>query len=451
MAARALAVVALLGLTGCRCGPTSPVAGARLVVRLEPFDSALRGQAVDRPLRFLNPGASPVRVSALEVRGAEAFALLGPNALDVPAGGQQTVVVRFSPAQLGAHAGTLHFLRGDTGQPDVVRLDALAVGPAVQLDPSLVDLGTHELYGGRKVSASAVLTLRNLGLDTEPPRADAALRLAFEVPGNAAGELCVGDCRGGELVLPAGALAQVPVTFTGHTAGVRQWDVRVRSNDPLAPVRTVRVQVAVVARPTCQFQLSPNGLAFGALRPPASLERELELENVGSEPCDVTSIELAPEFPQRSAPVFSLVEPPGPQALPPGGRLRLTVRASDASRPPPSPAPVEGALVIHLNHPDGPARAPLSVVLQQLCLVLDPSPLDLGVVQLGCHSEAKVVRAWNVCTVPLTVTSAPAPAGRVRRVDRAFLADGGGVPPRRGRGGLARRAGAAPDLDPAAG
>lgn len=395
---RGVAFLLLVGLAGCQCGPVATEPGP-FRFEVPDFEPTLRGAVTQRTVTFFNDGDTPLRLVGLEVTPHTAFSLVGDSALDVPAGGTATVDVKFAPTSFGAHVATLRFRLAADGQPLAAPLSAECIGPVLSVEPTSIDLGTLELYPGQTVEASAMLTLRN-------PGQGADLHASFAVPGGAGGELCVGDCAGGEVRVPADGLAQAPIHFTATTPGARHFDVRVTSDDPDHPEATVVVTADVVERTSCQFAFTPAALDFGVVTPPEPRTRVVRFENTGTSNCEVSSVDLGPEWPPRGLPAFRLELSVAPRTLAPGEGLDLAVSASDAVRVPFMPSTVDGALLVHVNRADGPASLPLHVLFDRPCVVVAPDALDFGTQAMGCTASPRTLTVYNFCAGPVTVTGA---------------------------------------------
>lgn len=404
----------LVCLTGCLCQPPNPgndagVDDGALEFSLGAFGAVLRGDFALRTVTFANSRRTPVEVRSFAVSGSS-FSLVGPTTLLVPAQGEASVQVRFAPETLGTIFDELTFELPNG--PTSMELRGIGIGPALALAPDHLELGTIPLYDGAPATASAMLTLRNVGIDVMPSRPETALQAFFDVQstsGGAAGELCAGDCTTTPLTVPVDALTVVPVTLTSTTPGVKTWDVRLFSNDPTEPMRTVPVTAEVVARATCQFSV-PAALSFGVLTAPEIRDLEVIFENVGTEPCEVERIEVGPQLPVQPTPLFSVVNAQaGTQTVAPGEVLRVTVRAWPQGAPPTVPVTVRADLRLGINHPDGLARVPLDAQLELPCLRVTPSPVDFAMVQTGCRSADRTITLRNTCARALVVTSATLP------------------------------------------
>lgn len=157
-----VALLLLVGLTGCQCGPAATEPGP-FCFEVPDFEPTLRGAVTQRTVTFFNDGDAPLRLVGLEVTPPTAFSLVGDSAQDVPAHGTATVDVKFAPTRFGPHAATLRFRLAAEGHQLAATLEADCIGPAQSVEPTQLDLGTFELYPGQTVEASAMLTVRNPG------------------------------------------------------------------------------------------------------------------------------------------------------------------------------------------------------------------------------------------------------------------------------------------------
>lgn len=370
---------------GIDAGTTTTSDAGVLEVHVAEFGEVLRGDSADQAVTFKNSRATSVDLS-LSIVGAS-FSIIGPTTLRLTSGQEASVQVRFSPAGLGRQEGTFSYGEGE------LPLIGTGIGPALELTPATIDLGTVPLYDGVPATTTTMLTARNVGLKS-------ALQLFFDV--QPADELCVGDCMGGAVSVDAGVSSEIPVRLTSITTGMKSWDVRVLSNDPANPMQIVPVRAEVVARPTCLFSV-PARLSFGVMSAPETRELEVILENVGTENCEIASVMV-------SDPLFSLVNAgAGPQTIAPGEVLRVLVRAAPQGAVPSMPLNVAAELRFAINHPDGFARVPIDLELGPTCLYVAPSPVDFGSVQSGCRSADRTITIRNVCTRTIGITSASLP------------------------------------------
>ena len=393
---------------GCQCQPPPPPAdggvdagvdAGTLTFRVDAFGEVARGEAVERTGTFTNSGSQAVQLSALSIT-ENFFSVLGATTLEVPAAGEASIQLRFAPTALGPQTATLRF------GAQTATLSGTCTGPAIELTPApTINLGALPLYDGFPALAMSSLTVRNVGVGGA---AASALQVFFDVESTTApvSELCVGDCTGNPLNVAVDGGVVVPLQLTALTEGTKTWQVRAFSNDPDAPISTVRVNAEVVARPTCQLS-GPSQLAFGVLTSPERRDLEVIFENVGTDFCDVTNVSLGNE---SLAGIFSVVAGPGGgQRLVPGDLLRVLVRAWPQTAPS-LPVTASAQLRVEINHPDGFARVALSANLEPTCVRVAPSPLDFGTVQTGCRSADRGITLENLCPRSIVITSAALPA-----------------------------------------
>jgi len=113
---------------------SSPVATISVSPTSLAFGSVSVGQTKDLSLSVQNKGAAALSVKSLSI-GKGMFSVVSPSApVNVPAGSQQTVRVRFSPTAAGAQSGTLAVASNDPSNPTIsvsmVGQGAVAAPPA---------------------------------------------------------------------------------------------------------------------------------------------------------------------------------------------------------------------------------------------------------------------------------------------------------------------------------
>ncbi|MDP3231381.1 MAG: choice-of-anchor D domain-containing protein [Myxococcales bacterium] len=387
--------------------------------------------SVPAEVELRNDSFSPVALTSLRVdsiSGTSRFELSQTGALVVPGATRDalgglvpgTAVVRltFIAAGLGPTLATLNASTDVPGQPSLaIPLAGFSGGPELSV-ASRLDFGRVSLFG----AAARSLVLRNVGTNSVPPSPSGNLRLgapAWEVlPANTAsqpGELCVGEwsSTGCTEALPPGPdglapgvafslpIQVVPADALVGADGTKAWDLVLHSNDPRRP----RVTVRIVARP---LQLGPcsyttSSLSFGHISAPLPTERMFRVCNAGVSPADtclISSLDVgAGPFSLRDGPVFD-------RLLAPQECLTTVVRAEQPGPVPLTPLVSTGRLDLRISDPLNPrAAVPLSATQSIGCLVVDPTPMDFGVVPLGCRSVDRTVRLFNMCSSPITLTS----------------------------------------------
>src|SRR5262249_19381975 len=151
----------------------------------------------------------------------------------------------------------------------------------------------------------------------------------------------------------------------------REWRVVFHSDDPDEPNEpdaVVDVRAQPVQLPPCNLMMTP-ALSFGLVAS-GSRDLPLVLQNVGTTPCLVSALDLAPGSP----PFFAL--PNGPQYdvdLPAGATLTVAVRVYAGIPPPASLQAIVGNLVADVSSPTQPRRqVALSAQVGPGCLLVSP-------------------------------------------------------------------------------
>lgn len=395
------------------------------------FGFVLPGRSRELTITLTNQSLLPVELSRVQLTGARFFEFVRPGVttLTVPAArrdasgglvaGIATIDLRFRPAILGPQTSVLSAAT-NLGRPAQLTIPLSGFGGAPSLQVSALDLGRVPFLAGAP-PLTTTLELRNAGHNLIPPDPAFNLQLATPwvvQPANAQSlvdELCVGAFMGGTCVnapaagvstslAPRTAGLSVPVRLALQNAntdamGVKAWDVTFTSNDPERPMVTVRITARPVALPPCNFTLTP-ALDFGHISEPLPKERALRLCNTGVGPADRCLVSSATA---RGA-GFSVVDPPRDIELAPQECRTIVVRAEQPGPVPATPATLTGTVDVRLSTQQGVASVPLVATQAVGCLVIDPSPMDFGIVALGCRSVDRTVQLFNQCNSPITIT-----------------------------------------------
>lgn len=369
------ATAALCLVAACACSPA----------RLEHDDSMVFGdvevgQSRRVALVLTNSGSAPL---ALTVEATGDFA-----AEDAPAtlgaGQTSTLMVRFSPTDLGARTGTLTL--GDAE----VRLSGRGTGPRFSAAEQVTLRPIALVTGETPRASTSKLVVQNAGT------AGSTLKLA--APRVDGAELCVGTFAGSSCepwVPPASlepqALLEVPLSVLVSTPGARRWSVVFPSNDALRPEVTIEVAVLVEAYEPCVFSAPAEVVLINSAA-------ALSVTHQGPGTCLVEKITL------ESTPAGFLefvTGGPMPLRLAPGEKLSRVIRV----RPPSTPLGLTGKVRV-LAAGTAALDVPIRVEPPATqCLVSAPSTLDFGTVRRDCNSPNRNVQLYNTCARPLTVQS----------------------------------------------
>lgn len=386
-----------------------------------------------RALTFLNSGQQPIRLTQLGTTLSD-FAVKAPQGadptvLEVPPGSVPTeLLVACSPAQLGPKQGQLTFQTGIAKLPSgAVPLKCYGGGPKITLIPSSsFPFGKVAYLAGSQPPYSVVrkLTVMNTGASVTPPDPSINLRLGRVGPygpgvlpyfsiqplnsNTVPDEFSVGVSSGYDpaLGLEAGKLLDLPVTLTPRSAGTKEAELTIFSNDPNQPQVKIKLTADAVVRPPCNYSVTPAQLNFGLVTPPNFRELVVTVKNLGQAPgdlCLVSDLELAP----GSDPAYSLLGGPvASKELQPNEAWPLTVKVWPQGQQPQSTVTLLGHLQFNISSPQKPQSSVLlSTSVGPVCLAIAPDSLDFGTVKKGCSSATRGFNVYNNCSQSVTITS----------------------------------------------
>ncbi|MDP3153126.1 MAG: choice-of-anchor D domain-containing protein [Archangium sp.] len=337
-----------------------------------------------------------------------------------------TLQVTCAPRVLGPLSALLALDVGTVPlTPARVPLSCVGGGPRIRVDPNPIQFGQVPLNSTGTAVTRRRLLVQNVG--TAPP-----------APGDATNNLVLG--RAGTLPwfaivpknpltrvdeftvalrgsydnaigLPAVAgrnFAEFEVSIAPSSAGVREADLLVYSNDQTEPAARIALTAVPRLPERCSLTVSPEGADFGASPRGAVLNRIISLTNAPDAQgasCLVSGIEMAP----GSDLAFLVSDPLASSILIPRGQTR-GVRVQAAV---PGDANVgdylRGALRFSVSGEAAPRSIPVDLKVSR-CLVVDPPLIDVGLVQQNCTSGAKTITLYNVCGVPITITGHSTPS-----------------------------------------
>jgi hypothetical protein len=291
--------------------------------------------------------------------------------------------------------------------------------------------------------AQRVLRVANVGNRPTPADPRANLHLGMMGAGSTfwsltpvmgtADELCVGDwdttnnrCAGTlstaiydqtvGIEAIAGTAMSLPIRVVPQTAGQKEWDLTIYSNDVTTPSVTVRITAEAVSAPPCNYTVAPVNLAFGIMDMPQVKDLTFTLTNLGTtapEVCYFNGLGLSP----TSSDTFTTPGAMSDFSLNAGQSQTVTVRAQPL-RTPPTPTPVSGEVLFNVSTPGASQGAVLlSATLAPACITFAPNPVNFNDTELECGSPEKAVVISNTCAQTVTLNStvltnpANAPAG----------------------------------------
>ncbi|UCE17402.1 MAG: choice-of-anchor D domain-containing protein [Gemmatimonadota bacterium] len=308
---------------------TGTVPDISVPVREYSFGSVGLGQSQEWLLTLLNRGLSDLRIFGISTDRSE-FEVAWPR--DFPQivipGGSLGAIIRFVPIDTGLTTGTLEVRSNDPDEPSLlIQLS----GESEALVPDIViSSGDHD-FGSVAVGGSAdwVFTISNAGM--------MALTVQSVAPRTA--EFSIVSPLFPRSVQP-GMSISVVVLFSPSSFGPQQDTLTITSDDPDEDRITLPVRGSGVSETIPEITLSAYSHDFGRIAVGQTLDWELSISNEGTDDLTVTSV-------QSSLSEFSVVSPPFPQTVPPGGMVPVLVRFA-----PLSVGDKDGVLTISSNDPD---------------------------------------------------------------------------------------------------
>jgi hypothetical protein len=361
-------------------------------------------------LTFLNSAATGVSVTSFMPLGS---AEAPTQPLIVPASGSATTFVACRPQALGSETGQVQFVTSLASTPQgMVPLRMKGGGPRIEVQPVPLSFGRVPWHadGGQTTRR---LYIRNAGALPADAGTDGNLHLlsatgvdfvGVDDGGIAAADVVVSmlgyDAQRG---LAPGERATVDVHLFAPTTGALSFSLAVPSDDGLRPVVEVPVNAYAVATPPCSLSVTPAALQFELLADGESRDLGLLVQNDGvaaDAVCflagvDVEVLSAAQGFELVGGRIDSL-------ELQPAAAVGLTLRAHGLA----TPGLKLGQLQFEVSDSSQPQRSVrLSSFSSPQCAIIQPDPLDFGLVPIGC-SRTRVATVYNICAGDQSVLGA---------------------------------------------
>jgi hypothetical protein len=372
--------------------------------------------------------------------------------------GTATTTLDFRPTVLGPKAGQLLASSSLTSQPAVsINIRGFGGGPKIDVRPSPVfAVGRIGFTPGASPGTFSQRTLRVANVGNRPTPADPRANLHLGMMGTGttywavraitgtADELCIGEwntagntCAGtlaaatydpvNGIEATVGTAMNLPVRVIPATAGQKEWELTIYSNDVTTPAVTVHITAEAVAAPPCNYTVAPTNLAFGIMDMPQVKDLTFTLQNLGTGPteiCYFNGLSISP----TSSDTFTLPSAMSDVTLNPGQAQVVTVRAQPL-RSPPAPLSVSGEVAFNVSTPGASQGAVLlSATLAPACITVAPSPVNFNDTQLECGSPERAVVISNTCATSVTVNSAALTNAANAPVGSGSCATVGGCP-----------------------
>jgi len=393
----------------------------------EPLDCGYLTPGVEKIFEttFVNAGATPVQLSTLRTSSPGEYRLVGATSVTVPSLGSAKLQVGMKPSALGPRDAQLWF---DTDLPlQATGLQQLRChGGGRDIDAvATTDLGTIAYFSDAPTFVKGRFALRNVGTAPDPRAnlhlgTDGAGDILWDVKvksGTATlNELCVGDFVGGVCTkapiagsydkvvgLLAGGQLEVPVQVTPKSAGPKEWEVVIRSDDPDEPLFSTTIRATAAVLPECSYAVDPLALDFGLIASGSTRELELHLRNTGATPCLFSGLALG----IGAHPFFSLVGGSVPSQTVAAQALKVVkVRFAPTGAPPATLTEVAATLEFNAASRSQPqATIALAATIGPACLSVVPSHFDFGTIEKTCNSATRTFLVYNTCPTPLEIDS----------------------------------------------
>ena len=270
------------------------------------FTAVGQSSQADLQLRNLGPGD----LNLLSASFSDSQFTLATTLLPlVPAGGQQSLSVRFRPTAGGTKTASLLL---STNDPDHLSLSVPLRGeatvpqaPVLQFSPATLDFGTVTV-GQPKNLTLFVVNGGNVPLHVAGLTVSNVVFLATP----------------SSLTVAPGAQALVTIRFAAASPGAQSGLLSMATNDPqrgIVQILVSAVAVAPVGQPA--VDVNPASLSFGDVSVGQSKELPLNVRNSGAAPLRVDSV-------LSTNAAFRAVAPSFPISLQPGAQQPVTIRFS---------------------------------------------------------------------------------------------------------------------------
>lgn len=389
--------------------------------------------------------ACSIAAELAELRTTEVtFVLTSTATVPVPAAtrgsdgvwvnGEAVTTLEFRPVVLGMKIGSLMATTNFVTQPGLaVSLKGFGGGPKIQVTPSpIFAVGRVGFTPGAMPGTFVNRTIRvaNVGNRPNPPDPRGNLMLGvdgmgptyFEVNAinGTAQEICVGDwdamngctntiapptydpALGIEAI--AGQALNLPIRITPITAGLKEWELVIYSNDVVTPEVRVRITAEAMAAPPCNYTVAPTTLNYGLMNVPQTSDLSFTLTNLGTTPTEICYFNGIGLSPTTDA-TYSIVNNPIDLTLNAGQSTAITVRAQPTAMPQMAQR-VTGEVLFNVSSPAAPqAVVLLDATIAPSCLTISPLPVAFMDTELECGSPERAVTVTNSCATAVTINS----------------------------------------------
>lgn len=441
---------------GLNFGPVAPSSVGRGKIT---FSNACSIAAELSMLRTSDPVVFPITAAAT---GDLTTLPLPASTRDAMTGmwtdGKGVTTLEFRPSVLGSKLGQLQASTSLASQPGLaVALKGFGGGPRIEVRPSPVfAIGRIGFTPNASPGTFSQRSLRVANIGNRPTPADPRANLLLGAMGmgptyysvrainGTDDELCIGtwDAAGNRCAgtLPtslydpavgieatSGVALALPVRVIPATAGNKEWELTIYSNDVVTPEVKIRITAEAVVAPPCNYTVSPTTLPFGLMNVGQTKDLTFTLTNLGTGPteiCYFNGIDLSPTTHRA----FSIVNNPIDIELPPSQSQTITVRATPTGMPLTAEM-MSGEVLFNVSTPGAPqAVVLLTGTLAPACLTVIPMPVTFPDTQLECGSPERAVVITNSCSTSVSLNSVALTNAGLAPVGSGTCTTAGGCP-----------------------
>jgi P pilus assembly chaperone PapD len=237
------------------------------------FGNTLVGSSTSKPVTLTNTGTGSVNISQVTVAGT-GFAVTGFSSGATLAPGQSLPLsASFSPAAIGAVAGSISVISNATNSPATISLSGTGVQPQISVIPSSVSFGNVTTG----VTNSQTLTIRNPGTATLNVTQASLAGTGFTTSGLAL-----------PLAVAPGGSSAFNIGFSPASAGTFSGSITLISNTPNSPLVVPLGGTGVST--VLQLSASPASLAFGSLTTGTSATQGVTVSNTGNSSISISQV-----------------------------------------------------------------------------------------------------------------------------------------------------------------
>ncbi len=342
------------------------------------FGTIEAGQTGEQKITIENTGTAPLQITGIEsdVSGLTfdtTMFTLEPNS-------SQTITITFPSSTEGTFLGNITISSNDPDRGTQTLSVSVIVQPppvpTIAVQQTAVNFGTIE--AGQ--TGEQTITVQNTG--TAPLEITG---IESDVPGLTFDTTMF-------TLEPEGSQT-VTVTFPGSTEGTFSGNITISSNDPDRATQTLSVSVIVQAAPVPAIAVQETAIDFGTIEAGQTGEQTITVQNTGTAPLEITSIESDVPGLTFDTAMFT-VKPEGSQTV------TVTFPSSTEGT-------FSGNITISSNDPDRATRTlSVSVIVQAApapVLVVGAPAIDFGSIDAEKTAQ-QTFTITNTGTAPLEVT-----------------------------------------------